>query len=92
MASDEENTQEILKIKENKFYYTPSDYIHISNTNFLPTHFGFSSGRPRYLKIKVNNFNIANENTEKVKEIEKMVKEHNSSVKPVKDQLAERVN
>ncbi len=37
-------------------------------------------------------FNIAIENPEKVKEIEKMVDEHKSGVKPVKDQLAERIN
>ena len=36
-------------------------------------------------------FNIALENTDKVREIEKMVEAHKSSVKPVKDQLAERI-
>lgn len=36
-------------------------------------------------------FNITGENTEKVKEIHKMVEAHRLSVKPVKDQLAERL-
>ena len=37
-------------------------------------------------------FNIAEDNLEIVKEIEEMVRKHKNNVKPVKDQLAERLN
>ncbi|GGK48329.1 MULTISPECIES: hypothetical protein [Flavobacteriaceae] len=59
MAYEEKNCK-ILKIKENKFYYTQADFIHISDTNFPPAYFGFSSGRPRYWKINVLKFNQEN--------------------------------
>ena len=36
-------------------------------------------------------FNIASDNPEIVAEIKKMVEEHQEGVKPVKDQLAERI-
>lgn len=64
MALDDEKKHKILKIKENKFYFTLNNYVHISNTNFPQSHFGFASGRPRYWKIKVNNFNIENSTLE----------------------------
>ncbi len=63
MAS-EENKCKILKIVENKFHYTSEDFLPISNTNFPPKHFGFSSGKPRYWKIKVNKFNNQNSTIE----------------------------
>ena len=60
MALNDEKNYKILKIQENKFYYTPVDFIHISNTNFPPEKFGFSSGRPRYWRIEVLNFENEN--------------------------------
>jgi len=59
-----EKNSKVLKILENKFYYTSDDFIHISNTNFPPKHFGFSSGKPRYWRIKITKFNIDNSTIE----------------------------